>query len=59
MLGTDNIGIPFDEWHTQQKHIVKLEESTWCINAYGDVQTLHNQRHEGVSLGQLGQQLLR
>lgn len=59
MLEDGNSHIPFDVWHSQQKHIVMLKELTWCVNACEGVQTLHNQRHVEVSLGQLRQQPLR
>ena len=52
----DSIGTPFDKKHILEKHIVVLDKITCCVDAYGGVRKLHNQRYEEVNLGQLEQQ---
>ena len=53
----DSIITPFDKKHILERHIAVLEEITCCVDAYGGVRKLHNQRYEEVNLGQVEQQL--
>ena len=41
--------------HIQQTHIAMHEKLTWCIGVCVDAQMSHNQKHEEIDLGRLGQ----